>query len=266
MTPYRFGLRERELYGAFHSPAAAPPLSPRVLLCSPFGQEAVRAHRLYRVLAERLAHTGSAVLRFDYYGTGASAGEESDADLPGWTRDVLVADAELKKRAPEQPRSVWLGVGLGATLAALASIRAPDRPGHLILWDPVADGDAYLTHLRVQHNDWLRRSYGASVANLRFATPNEVLGFPLSPLLRGQIEAIRAAHYAAAEATTLTLLASQGHHGASRVAAALRAAGRSHELLHVSAQIEWASEEAMNSALVPTDALRVIGRLLEPAG
>lgn len=264
MIPFRFGPAQRELFCAFHGPAAPTSQPVRVLLCSPFGQEAVRAHRLYRVIAERLSRAGLAVLRFDYYGTGDSGGEESDADLPSWTRDVLAADAELKRRAPEHARSVWVGAGLGATLAAFASTRAPDKPGHLVLWDPVADGGVYLEHLRAQHNDWLRRSHGVPASSLRFATADELLGFPLSPLLRTQIEAIRPSLYTAAATGALTLLSSQGHEGAARVAATLGAAGRPHELFSIAAEIEWASEEAMNSPLVPADTLRVIGRLLEP--
>lgn len=262
MVPFRFGPVARELFGAYHQPAAPNRKSSRILLCSPFGQEAVRAHRLYRVLADRLARAGSSVLRFDYYGTGESGGEESEADLPGWTRDVLAADAELTRRAPDARSSVWIGLGLGAALASFASASALGRPEHLILWDPVADGRDYLSHLRVQHNDWLRRSYGRPASKLAFATLDEVLGFPLSPLLRAQIESIRPSMYCLGRAQAITLLSSQGHIGAPHVADALREACCAYREVPVPAEIEWASEEAMNSALVPAGALRVFDVLL----
>src|SRR4051812_43750768 len=65
MTPFYFGAPERRLLGLFHPSATAVRGARAVLLCNPFGQEAVRSHRVYRVLAERLARGGIAVLRFD---------------------------------------------------------------------------------------------------------------------------------------------------------------------------------------------------------
>ena len=44
----------------------------------------VRAHRLLRVLAERLARNGIAVMRFGPYGAGDSLGNDEQLDLAGW--------------------------------------------------------------------------------------------------------------------------------------------------------------------------------------
>jgi hypothetical protein len=52
-----------------------------VLLCNPFGQEALRSQRGFRVLADRFARTGCATLGFDYFGTGDSDGDDDDASL-----------------------------------------------------------------------------------------------------------------------------------------------------------------------------------------
>ena len=91
IQPFYFGAPERRLFGIFHPTAAASSALPGVLLCPAFGQEAVRAHRMMKVLAERLVRAGHPVLRFDFYGTGDSMGEDIDADLDGWAGDIHVA-------------------------------------------------------------------------------------------------------------------------------------------------------------------------------
>ncbi|MDE2122022.1 MAG: alpha/beta hydrolase, partial [Betaproteobacteria bacterium] len=91
MTPLRLDPLGRDLF-ALHQPAAAGARRHHgVLICNPFGQEAIRAHRFLRVLSERLSASGFDVLRFDYFGTGDSAGTEAEADLDTWVRDIGMA-------------------------------------------------------------------------------------------------------------------------------------------------------------------------------
>ena len=145
MIPIHFGRPDRTLFGIYHE--ATEPAPTAVLLCPPFGQEAIRAHRLYRVLAERLARAGIAALRFDYYGTGDSLGDDLDGDLTGWQDDVLSAHRELVRRC-QAKAVVWMGLRLGASLAALAARQAPAELARLVLCTPVVDGRAYLAQLR----------------------------------------------------------------------------------------------------------------------
>ena len=77
-----------------HSRAISP-YNRSVLLCNPLGQESVRLHRFYRVLAERLSRLGIAVLRFGLLRDGESAGEEVEGRLARWCDDVLEAHREL---------------------------------------------------------------------------------------------------------------------------------------------------------------------------
>src|SRR6185369_16185836 len=97
LTPLRFGASARRLFGLYQPPSAGTGNAQCVVLCNPFGQEAIRSHRLLRVLGDRLARAGFAVLRFDYSGTGDSDGDDSEADLGRWVEDVLSADAEARR-------------------------------------------------------------------------------------------------------------------------------------------------------------------------
>src|SRR5690349_2644367 len=97
--PLYFEADSRRLFGMFHPrPATAAPRR-GVLLCNAFGREAIRAHRVFRVLAERLSRAGCDVLRFDYYATGDSAGDDGEVDFSAWPRDILAAHSELLARS-----------------------------------------------------------------------------------------------------------------------------------------------------------------------
>ena len=65
----------RQLLGALHVPQRLRRRATAVLLCNPFGEEASRAHRTFRVLATQLERAGYASLRFDYSSTGDSQGD-----------------------------------------------------------------------------------------------------------------------------------------------------------------------------------------------
>src|SRR5690606_7962974 len=149
-TPLRFGDEASSLYGVFHASALRQAQPRAVLLCNPFGQEAVRIHRFFRVLADRLARAGVACLRFDYHASGESLGEDHEADLDRWVQDVLAADALLRQRAEVQ-EVAWLAPRLASALAVRASVQAPQAPQQLVLWEPVVSGARYVEHLLAVH-------------------------------------------------------------------------------------------------------------------
>ena len=74
-------------------------------------------------LLEQLAAQGWHVLRFDYFGTGDSAGEFDEADLTGWEADIEQALDELLDMAGAR-KVALVGLRLGATLAARVAARA----------------------------------------------------------------------------------------------------------------------------------------------
>jgi pimeloyl-ACP methyl ester carboxylesterase len=140
MNPLFFGAAESPLYGVYHPPKGAP-RSAGVVLCYPFGQEYMRAHRAFRQLALLLTKQGYHVLRFDYRGTGDSWGDMAGLRAQDWLADIDAAIAELRDSAGVASISV-LGLRLGALIAAAACLRRDDID-RLILWDPILSGALY---------------------------------------------------------------------------------------------------------------------------
>jgi pimeloyl-ACP methyl ester carboxylesterase len=118
-----------------------------VVICKPFGYEAICAHRGMRAFAEAIAAAGMPALRFDYLGTGDSAEIDPEADqIEAWTLDVLAAVEELKLRTGVRDVCL-LGFRLGALLAARATSESESVSG-LISIAPITAGRRYLRELR----------------------------------------------------------------------------------------------------------------------
>ncbi len=144
MTPLFFGDSNAPLFGVYHGPSGRP-RNEGVLLCYPFGQEYMRAHRANRQLAMLLAKQGFHVLRFDYQGTGNSAGLLAEATVEVWINNIQAAAEELKETAGIDHLHL-VGLRLGALLGAKAcQDLSIDR---LVLWDPVNSGSAYEDELQ----------------------------------------------------------------------------------------------------------------------
>jgi pimeloyl-ACP methyl ester carboxylesterase len=145
MHAFFFGEATRQLYGVHHMPKSQQYRDTAVLFCPPLGREYMRTHRGLVRLAERLAREGYHVLRFDYYATGDSAGDDGDGTVQQWTDDARTAIQELRDLSGVE-RIIILGIRMGAALATLAATER--RTEGLLLWDPVIDGPA---HLSAQH-------------------------------------------------------------------------------------------------------------------
>jgi predicted alpha/beta hydrolase len=96
MTPLYFGTGQRRLFGVLDPAQARSSQAQAAVICYPWGPEYIFAHRALRHLSRQLAVRGFNVLRFDYYGSGDSAGDESEVRLSGWREDIVAAIEELK--------------------------------------------------------------------------------------------------------------------------------------------------------------------------
>lgn len=93
-----------------------------------------------RQLANRLSLAGLHTLRFDYFGTGDSAGEDCDGDPAGLRADVVTAIETLKDLAATETVTL-IGLRAGANVAAGAVAGLPDAIEALVLWDPIGPVD-----------------------------------------------------------------------------------------------------------------------------
>ncbi|MFM0029857.1 alpha/beta fold hydrolase [Paraburkholderia madseniana] len=91
-----------------------------VVLCNPFGHEAMWLHQALRELAQRLAARGVPVLRFDYRGTGDSIDGEGLVCPTDWADEVIEAIDYLRGITGIERVSL-AGFRLGATVAAWAA-------------------------------------------------------------------------------------------------------------------------------------------------
>src|SRR4051812_862024 len=146
--PRWFGPSHRPLLGWYEPPRGSTARNTAVVLCPPFGYEAICTHWAFSVLARLLADAGFPTLRFDYDGTGDSAGSDRDPErVEAWLTSIAAAVAEARAVSGLAQVSLF-GLRLGATLAARA---ASDRVevASLILWAPLMSGRAYTRELKM---------------------------------------------------------------------------------------------------------------------
>ena len=168
--PRYFGPRDRPLFGWLHRPpSAVPARSTGVVICNPFGYEALCAHRSLRHFAEAAALAGYPTLRFDYDGTGDSAGGDLDPERwASWQLSVHEAIDELRQGAGAA-QVCLLGVRLGATIATLAAVGRDDVAGLAVI-APIVAGKPWLREVRA-----LQAAMGRPDPPPAFALPEGVI-------------------------------------------------------------------------------------------
>ena len=257
MTPLRLTYGTRELYALHLSATAGASRGHAVLMCNPFGQESLRSHRLYRVLGARLADAGFDVMRFDYHGTGDAGGDDAEFDLDGAVRDTRHAAHVLLQRSGARRVSL-LGLRLGANIAQLASMDAALVVENLVLLEPLPDGDAYLRALTEANARGFEEGFGrrwawdgrARVFNLG-GREDDILGFALGVQCRAQIRdgLARTRLDPGRCARALVLAANPADY--AQWGAGQDEAGREVTVLAAESGVDWATNSALNSAIVP---------------
>jgi alpha-beta hydrolase superfamily lysophospholipase len=149
-TPIVFGERETRCFGWFHA-AQQPVRGMGVVLCRPAGYEGTCAYETYTQLAEKLSCAGFAVIRFDYHGTGDSAGSDTDPHrVRAWIESTKSAIQEVKRLGGVSRISLF-GVRLGATLAAVTAAECNGVDG-MVMWAPCVTGKAFARELRASRS------------------------------------------------------------------------------------------------------------------
>lgn len=258
-----FEARGCDLLASAHIPSRLHPRSAAVLLCNPFGEEAARAHRLYRVMARKLEEAGYAALRFDYAGTGDSGGDIADFGVEDWLQDIAAA-AELLRRESGVQRIVLAGLRLGATFAALCVQRGLLRAAHVVLWDPVVDGGEYLRELGHAHRAYMQTELGrpaAIAADDDGAQLQEALGTPISARLHAELAGIDLAKEVPIAAMT-TVLRTQRTPAMDRLRTTWIDGPRMH-WIDLDGSSGWNSDAALNNAVVPMNEMLALMSRIE---
>jgi alpha-beta hydrolase superfamily lysophospholipase len=147
VQPLYFGSGDYRVFGWLHRISGESPAPMGLVICKPFGFEAMSAHLSVRAFAEAAAEIGIPALRFDYGGTGDSEDLAPGADqIKAWTQDVIAAVQELRRLTGVE-RVCLLGIRLGALLAATAAARIP-QVSALIAVAPIISGRRYLREMR----------------------------------------------------------------------------------------------------------------------
>lgn len=163
--PLYFPSGAHRLFGWLHLPAGELPAPMGLVICKPFGFEAMSAHLSIRAFAEAAADLGIPALRFDYGGAGDSEDLAPGADqLDAWSQDVTASVQELQRRTGAE-RVCLLGFRLGALLAAIAASRSPQVRA-LMAVAPVISGRRYLRELRTFELAAAQGAHASSAAQM----------------------------------------------------------------------------------------------------
>jgi len=176
--PTWFGPLDAPLFGVVHVPPGGRARG-GIVICPPFGKEQVDTYRGLKLLAQNLCAIGFAVLRFDYPGTGDSAGEQgADTAIEDYRASISAAMTYL--HASGVRRVGLVGLRMGALLATLVGPSASGLTS-LVLWDPVTDGRKFLREQRIL--------YKMTVGHDAAETVNEsILGMTFSPTAASELK------------------------------------------------------------------------------
>jgi len=148
--PVTFENQGQQIVGILHMPERETP-APGVVLCHGFTGTKSEAHWIFVKLARRLAAEGMAVLRFDFRGSGDSAGEFKDVTISGEVSDARRAVEFLAEQpGVERTRLGIVGLSLGGCVAASVAGESP-LIGATVLWAPVHDPDVVFARFLPEH-------------------------------------------------------------------------------------------------------------------
>ena len=162
-------------FGTLH-PAAG---KTGVVICGAQGYDDLCSRRALALLADDCADAGLPTLRFDYHGTGQSAGSETDPDrVATWIANIDAAIAWLLRETGVETVTL-VGFRLGALLAArTASQNASVH--RLVLIAAPQSGRALLRELKLQSKLYTVDT-GSGPDDL------DVAGFPMPPAMAADI-------------------------------------------------------------------------------
>jgi len=159
-----------------------------LVIAEPFGEEKRCAARMLVRLARQLAEQQVAVLKFDFSGTGDSAGESGQAQWQCWQEELAFAAQFLKNESGAANLAV-LGVRAGALLATRCAADIAIQA--LLLAEPILSGNEILDELEKR-----QRIKAAILGGTGFPNPSQCwekeenadfAGFAMNPQFAEQL-------------------------------------------------------------------------------
>lgn len=146
-TPVTFECKGQQIVGMLHLPEGRGRF-PAALLLHGFTGTKVESHRMFVKLSRALAGHGIASLRFDYRGSGDSAGNFEDMTIRSEIADTLEAIKFLARHKRVNSRRLAIvGLSMGAAVGAYVLGKERSRFKSVVLWAPVAEGAGILDEL-----------------------------------------------------------------------------------------------------------------------
>lgn len=185
-----------KLFAAYWPPAGGM-IAKAIVHVPAFAEEMNKSRRMVALQARQFANQGYAVLVLDLFGTGDSAGDFGKATWEIWLQNIDTAIAWLKRQGA-QTVDLW-GLRTGALLAMDFANRDEHTIEHLLLWQPVLNGETFITQflrLRVaaaiMDNNAPREKTSDLKRQLLEGQAIEVAGYLLNPDLIKPFMALRA--------------------------------------------------------------------------
>ncbi len=146
-TPIVFESKGQQVVGILHVPEGRGRF-PAALLLHGFTGTRVEPHRMFVKISRALAEHGIASLRFDFRGSGDSAGDFEDMTIRSEVVDSIEAIRFLAQHKRVNSRCLALiGMSMGGAVAAHVVAREKRRIKSLVLLAPVAEGEGILDEL-----------------------------------------------------------------------------------------------------------------------
>lgn len=143
LDPFFLDSPQGRLFAVHHRPIDSAAVRGHILCVPPFNEEMNRCRSMVALQAQAFARLGVGTLMLDFLGTGDSAGNYVDARWNIWLENIRAGVNWLNKQ-PGGFRG-FLGVRLGAILAAEVRHGLNSVDAALMLWQPVVDGKQHFT-------------------------------------------------------------------------------------------------------------------------
>jgi dipeptidyl aminopeptidase/acylaminoacyl peptidase len=162
----------KQVVGMLHRPPGRGPF-PAVVFLHGFSGNSFEAHRLFLETARVLTTRGVASLRFDFRGSGNSAGAFSDLSIQTEIADARAAVRWVRKQPwADSRRLALLGMSMGGLVAT--QVLAADRALRTaVLWNPVV-------YARALRDGWMNP---ARAAQLKKSGVADWFGWPVGRAL-----------------------------------------------------------------------------------